>query len=351
MSVRVNDKKNVREDEDPVDLPVPALDGAEAQVDTGDPATGDLAIDDGYVLEDGETWVTDNADLGIAYVEPITFDEIPEEPTPADDLLGPIPDLGEDELIDDPLAVNPLDLEPDDDEDDFVGEPFVATEMFQVPGTRLAVNVGDKIRLVKAESLKFVTKESLSAIKPGNKMTEGALSEADPDAILRKMAYGEDDEVADPTDPDQFLTSDGEDDGVVIDVASGSAYVEAQVNFHLPGTEGKGIVVFEKGDRLFITGPLHEEDTDDEDDEDDEDVDDEDDGKKEGKLPPWLKKAGKGKKGKKDKKESAATGKPQMESEGLVGRRTSRRLAYSARTAIDPKSWAAGPAAQTTVKK
>lgn len=320
-----------------LDIPEPVLDPTGVGA-VGDPVGDTYPIDSGYQLEDGEDWNDDDADIGMAYVEPLTYDETPDELSPADNLLGAMPDpaddFGSDDLISDPLSMG----FDDDDGDDFIGEPLYVTEAFRLPGTGMIVNVGDRIHMVKAESAKFVTRESADASFKAPALVEAS----DPDAMLRKMAYGES-EDGDEDDEDKkseayMVDQDDEDNGLVVDTTQGLAYAEARVAFHLPGTEGPGKIVFEKGDRLLIVGKVNRVSEDETKKDDDED---EDDKKSEGEVPDSFKKNWKKDGDDKDDDEEKDDKKKDKkdESQGLVSRKTSRRLGYSLRQQPDGKTW------------
>jgi len=339
---------------DGFDIPEPVLDPAAL---VADPVTA-FPVDSGYQLEGGEEWVDGDADIGMAYVEPVTYDQVPNELTAADDLLGPIPGpTGDFDDNGDIFAPSPLEMGFDDgDEDDFVGEPLFVTEAFRLPGTSLVLNVGDRIHVVKTESAKFVTHESVML----DTVEASSLKEASPDDMLRKMAYGEDGDDITPDAAPFEVDHDDDDNGLVVDATQGLAYAEAQVAFHLPGTTGAGKIVFEKGDRLLIVGTLVEAEKDD--DEDEEDDEKEEGGgvanfgkkkaapfKKEGEVPPQFKpgyKKGDAKDDEKDDKEKddkkddkKDDDKKKDESNGLVSRKTSRRLGYSLRMSPNGKTF------------
>jgi len=203
-------------------------------------------IDQDYQLEDGEAWVDDDQDIGAAYVTPTIYDEVPlpdEVLSPADELLGELPmELGEEV---DPLGTNVgLASQVSDAEDH--GQPFdsegvVVQESFKIPGTGkksegLILNKGDMILKVE------VTDPSFQTIK----LIKESAGEETPEDVMKEIAYGKKDGKVIEAEDDE------DDNGVVVDDDKKLAYVEARVNFKVPGLGKNLVVMFEKGDRFIV---------------------------------------------------------------------------------------------------
>jgi hypothetical protein len=321
-------------------------------------------IDQDYQLEDGETWVQDDDEIGQAYVEPATADlvqtdaEPGEGETPADDLLGPMPGIdevpGEGEAVATESELDPLGTDVDF-ADEVTGEtpqldsePFMAECSFKIPGTKIYVTEGDMLAVVR-EGSKFKTRKSIRE------------AEENPDVQLDNLAYGS------PTAVDD----EGVDDGTVVDEPANLVYHEAQVNWKLPTPRSGRKTVFEKHDKIIVrprfireaeelpyeNGEADGTETGELEPKGGEGIASENVGGNARMLPPDPKAEnihGKAKPGfnagstaypikpNVNDKKAGAVGTAAVkvaEDQGLVGRRTSRALRFSMRQQPDPKSW------------